>query len=276
MTTTKQQKIRVGLFAVVAGALFGIVLVVFAGLHFWQARSHYYIEFADTVYGLEKGADVHVNGIRVGTISAIGIAPDDLTKVRVTIEIREDAPVRADTKAILQYAGLTGLKVIDLRGGTLSAPPLAPGGVIPVGETALDRLEQRAERMVDESSELIASANEIVASTQQVVANLTELTDPKHLGEIVEQTRAAAANLAQVGASMRELIDENRAGLKASIAAIETAAKRTAELVDPAQVKAAVSDLRQASRSFKELAREVRQKPSRLFFSSPAPDRKLP
>lgn len=276
MTTTKQQKIRVGLFAVVAGALLGIVLVVFAGLHFWQSSSRYYIVFDDTVYGLEKGADVHVNGIRVGTVSAIGIASDNLQKVRVEIEIRDDAPVRTDTKAILQYAGLTGLKVIDLRGGSLSAPRLAAGGTIAVGETALDKLQQRAERMVDESTELISNANEIVASTQQVVTNLTELTDPKHLGEIVEQTRAAAASLAQVGGAMRGLIEDNRAGLRSSIAAIETAAKRTAELVDPTQVKAAVSDLRQASRSFKELAREVRQKPSRLFFGSPAPDRKLP
>lgn len=276
MTTTKQQKIRVGLFAVVAGALFGIVLVVFAGIHFWQSRATYYVVFDETVYGLEKGADVHVNGIRVGTVTAIGISHDDLTKVRVTIEIREDAPIRADTKAILQYAGLTGLKVIDLRGGTLSAPRLPPGGVIAVGETTLDRLEERAELMVDESTELISNANEIVASTQQVVTNLIEVTDPKHLGEIVEQTRAAAASLAQVGAAMHGLIEDNRASLESSIAAIETAARRTAELVDPAQVKAAVSDLRQASRSFKELARELRQKPSRLFFSSPAPDRKLP
>ncbi|MDB4958955.1 MAG: hypothetical protein JWO36_6524, partial [Myxococcales bacterium] len=32
----------------------------------------------------------------------------------------------------------------------------------------------------------------------------------------------------------------------------------------------------QASRSFKELARDVKAKPSRLLFSSPEGDRKLP
>jgi phospholipid/cholesterol/gamma-HCH transport system substrate-binding protein len=276
MTTTRQQKIRVGLFAVVAGALFGIVLVVFAGLHFWEDRSRYYIVFADSVYGLDKGADVFVNGIRVGTVTEIRIAPDDLKKVRVAIEIREDAPVRTDTKAILQRAGLTGLKVIDLREGSLGAPRLAAGGVIAVGETMLDKLQDRAEEMVAQTTELMANANEIVASTQRIVQNLTQVTDPEHLGEIVEQTRTAASNLAQVGVAMRTLIDDNRASLKSSIASIETAAKRTAELVDPTQVKAAISDLRQASRSFKELAREVRQKPSRLFFSNAAPDRKLP
>jgi hypothetical protein len=41
-------------------------------------------------------------------------------------------------------------------------------------------------------------------------------------------------------------------------------------------LRAAVFDLRDASRSFKELAREVRQKPSRLLFSTAPSERKLP
>ena len=41
-------------------------------------------------------------------------------------------------------------------------------------------------------------------------------------------------------------------------------------------LRAALADLRTASRSFKELSREVRQKPSRLLFSGEARDRKLP
>ena len=42
------------------------------------------------------------------------------------------------------------------------------------------------------------------------------------------------------------------------------------------QLRSAVFDLRQASRSFKELAREVRQRPSRLFFGDSQRERKLP
>jgi ABC-type transporter Mla subunit MlaD len=41
-------------------------------------------------------------------------------------------------------------------------------------------------------------------------------------------------------------------------------------------LRSAVFDLRQASRSFKELAREVRQRPSRLFFGDSQAERKLP
>ena len=41
-------------------------------------------------------------------------------------------------------------------------------------------------------------------------------------------------------------------------------------------LRAAVFDLRQASRSFKELARDVREQPSRLLFSDAPGERKLP
>jgi hypothetical protein len=37
-----------------------------------------------------------------------------------------------------------------------------------------------------------------------------------------------------------------------------------------------MSDLAQASRSFKDLVRDLRQSPSRLLFSKPPPERKLP
>jgi hypothetical protein len=47
-------------------------------------------------------------------------------------------------------------------------------------------------------------------------------------------------------------------------------------LVHDNQLRAALTDLRQASRSLKELSREVRQKPSRLLFSGTPKDRKLP
>jgi phospholipid/cholesterol/gamma-HCH transport system substrate-binding protein len=276
MTTSKQQKIRIGMFALATGILLGVVLVVFAGLHLWQDRARYYVEVTDSVYGLEAGADVHLNGIRVGKVGDIALSPTDLGTVRVAIDIDEDTPVRTDTRAILQFAGITGLKVIDLRGGSLAAARLPPGGVIPLGETTLDRLEKRAIAMVEESTELMKRANAIVERTEQIVANMTEITDPEAMTAIIAQTRVTAHNLAQASGALRGLIDENRAGLKSSIAAIELAAKRASEVVDGNQVRAAVADLRQASRSFKELAREVRQKPSRLFFGNSAPDRKLP
>src|SRR6185369_2191508 len=56
MTTTKQQKVRIGLFTIVTGVLVAVVLVTFGGVHFWKTRHRYYTELDSSVYGLEKGA----------------------------------------------------------------------------------------------------------------------------------------------------------------------------------------------------------------------------
>lgn len=276
MTTSKQQKIRIALFAIITGSLLAIVLTAFAGVHFWKDRIAYHVVFDRSVHGLDRGADVFFNGVRVGKVRKVAIEPSDVRLVRVDIEVNADTPIRANTKAILHFAGITGLKVIDLRDTTSEAPRLAANSRIPQGETLLDGLEEKGKRIVDQTVELMERANLLVAQAEQVAQNVSALTDPAQMGALVEQTKLTAANLARASSSLNGLVDDNRAALKASLASIELAARRTAELVDNGQLRSAVADLRQASRSFKELARDVRQKPSRLFFSNPAPDRKLP
>ena len=112
--------------------------------------------------------------------------------------------------------------------------------------------------------------------------------------------KTTSANLADASAGLKEMIGENRVGLRHSLASIEQSVTSARELMDnqivqlltnantlvtdmkgvvhdnQGAVKAAVADLRQASRSFKDVAREVRQKPSRLLYGASAGERKLP
>lgn len=293
---SKAQKIRVGVFAAVTGALLAIVVIVFAGLRFWEGQDTYRIVFDGTVMGLEKGAIVYLNGMRVGAVDAIEPAPDDLRKVRVTISVREGTPIHADTRAMLQFAGITGIKVIDLRDGTRASPRLAEGATIAQGETLIDRLEQQAATLTDQTDQLMRRAN-------QIVENLVVISDPKRFAgmeDVVREARTTAQNLAAASAALKGMVAENRATLRASIASIEETANAATAILDgevsqilvnagdfvselkgmvssnQTALRSAVFDLRQASRSFKELAREVRQRPSRLIFSSAPSERKLP
>ena len=285
--SSKAQNIRVGLFVAVIGLLLLIVLVTFAGMRFWEGRAHYRIVFTDSVMGLEKGARVFLNGMKVGTVEDIGVAPDDMRHVAVTIAVREGTPIRANTEALLQHAGITGLKVIDLRNGTTDAPFMPEGSTIAEGKTLLDRLENQAETLANQSAELMTRANKIVGQLEGV-------------DEIVASARMTADNLAQASGALKDMVGENRAALRNSLAAIEETAKSASTLLDghmsqlvanadslvtdvksvvhrnDTALRTAVFDLKQASRTFKELAREVRQRPSRLLFSEPAGERKLP
>lgn len=285
--SSKAQKVRVGLFVAITGLLLLVVLVTFAGMRFWEGRARYRIVFTGTVMGLEKGARVFLNGMKVGSVEDIRVAPDDMRHVEVTIAVREDTPIRANTEAMLQHAGITGLKVIDLRNGTTDAAVMPEGSTIAEGETLLDRLQDKAETLADQSAELMTRANKIVGQLEGV-------------DEIVASAKATADNLAQASAALKDMVGENRAAIRNSLAAIEDTAKSASTLLDghmsslvanadslvsdvksvvhrnDTALRTAVFDLKQASRTFKELAREVRQRPSRLLFSEPAGERKLP
>jgi phospholipid/cholesterol/gamma-HCH transport system substrate-binding protein len=260
-------------------------------VRFWDEQDRYRIVFDSSVIGLEPGAVVYLNGIRVGTVADVAVHKADLRKVDVAIDVDRGTPIRTDTHAMLQYAGITGLKVIDLRDGTASAAPLPPGSEIPAGVGLLDKLEARAQAIVDQSSELM---KRVSALTDNLIA-------------VTEPAKLAADNFAALSGSMREMVDENRAGLRQSLATLQSslaAIRQTAtgatqlldgqvaQLVTDASdavtalkklmtanegpLHAAVFDLREASRSLKDLARDVRQKPSRLLFSTAPAERKLP
>lgn len=265
---------RAGAFIIATLAIIAGVLVVFGGLKFWEGNLTYRVEITGSVLGLEKGAYVSLNGIRVGRVEEVTWDAHDLRKVVVTITVKEGTPVHTDTVAVLQHAGITGLKTIDLRGGKRTTPLLAEGGTIPQGESTFDVLESRAKALAEHSEQLMEKAN-------RIVDNVATITDPakfEGLEDIVASTRTITTNLARSTASLDAIIAENRTALKGLVGGAGTFMTRLQQLVSANEgpLRSAVYDLRQASRNFKELARDVRQRPSRLLYSSPPGERKLP
>jgi phospholipid/cholesterol/gamma-HCH transport system substrate-binding protein len=281
------QNVHVGLFVVITALLLVVVLATFAGIRFWDRRDHYRVELVGSVLGLERGALVYLNGTKVGTVEELAPSPKDLRNVEALIALDRGTPIHANTRATLQLAGITGLKVIDLRNGTTDSPRLPVGSTIVEGETVLDRLENRAETIADRVAELLERANRLA---QQLDG----------MDTVVDRARVAATNLADASSSLKSLVNENRSQLRLSLRAIEHTADSASSVLDgqvstlianaddfitglkgvvhrnDSAIRTAVFDLRQASRTFKDLAREVRQRPSRLLFSKPAPERDLP
>ncbi len=67
--------------------------------------------------GLLVGAAVLFNGIRVGEVTELSLAPDNPRRVNASIAVTSTTPVRPDTKVGLEFQGLTGVPVVALEGG---------------------------------------------------------------------------------------------------------------------------------------------------------------
>lgn len=111
-------------FAIVGAFVLATIIAVF-GFVYWLhntgglgPRKSYHVQFDGSVPGLLIGAGVLFNGIRVGEVTELALAPDSPRQVNATISVASNTPVRADTKVGLDFQGLTGVPVIALEGGT--------------------------------------------------------------------------------------------------------------------------------------------------------------
>ena len=114
-------------FVIVGAFVLAAILAVF-GFVYWLhntgglgARTEYHVQFEGSVPGLLVGAGVLFNGIRVGEVTGLALAPDDARRVNATISVAVGTPVRPDTKVGLEFQGLTGVPVVALEGGRLPA-----------------------------------------------------------------------------------------------------------------------------------------------------------
>jgi hypothetical protein len=80
--------------------------------------------FPAPVTGLPIGGQVLFNGIPIGNVSALDFDPENPKVVVATVRVKPNTPLRKDTKASLNFQGLTGVAYVDLNGGSLKAPLL--------------------------------------------------------------------------------------------------------------------------------------------------------
>jgi phospholipid/cholesterol/gamma-HCH transport system substrate-binding protein len=153
---TRAPYVLIGLFVLaVVAAGFGFVYWLHnsGGL---SERTVYQVRFENTVSGLLTGAAVLFNGIRVGEVTALDLDAADPQRVTATVAVATGTPVRADTKAGLDFQGLTGVPVVTLQGGSvpldrgagppgkppvLVADPLAGQSMTSTARDALRRLD---------------------------------------------------------------------------------------------------------------------------------------
>src|SRR5436190_18130191 len=111
-------------FAIIGAFVLAAMVAVF-GFVYWLnntgglgPRTIYHVQFDGAVPGLLVGAGVLFNGIRVGEVTELALAPDNPRRVNARISVASSTPVRPDTRVGLEFQGLTGVPVIAMEGGT--------------------------------------------------------------------------------------------------------------------------------------------------------------
>jgi phospholipid/cholesterol/gamma-HCH transport system substrate-binding protein len=258
---TRASYLIVGAFvlALIAGG-FGFAL--------WASRSalqddstYYYIYFNGAVTGLQNGSQVLLRGVPVGRVTDISIDEKDVELIQVTVALRPNTPIKTDTVAQLQMQGITGLSVVQLTGGTTSAPPLLPRpdkrrAVIPSRASSLERVFENVPEITASISALAMRANDLLNDeNRRALGNVFNNLDILMSGlaasrgdlekivrdapELIEAVTVLAVDLRKTAAQLTADVHRLSGESGQTAAALTKTAQRFATLADEVQALAA-------------------------------------
>jgi len=200
---TRANYVLIGAFTILIAAallLFGLWAAKYSSERTWQ---EYQVVFREAVTGLTVGSPVQYNGIAVGSITKLSLAPNDPRQVIARIRVESSTPIKTDTRAKLAITSLTGPTIIQLSGGTPQAPSLTSVDrreipVIQTAPSALQNITDTANRIVERMDQVLSDKN--VASISATLEHLETLSGSlasrdEGLQSLIVSARDAAKNL---------------------------------------------------------------------------------
>jgi phospholipid/cholesterol/gamma-HCH transport system substrate-binding protein len=261
------------------------------------SRNSYEIVFDSSVSGLRPAAPVHFNGIRVGEVSALKLDRTDPRKVIVTVAVNSTVPVRADTRASLEYQGLTGIASVAMTGGRMDAAPLvaqagAPPRMIAEGGQVqdlmtgakqimgrIDSIATRIDRLLGDNEQRLDQAIKDISKFTGVLSDRSGDVDSllSNAGQLAAKLNGMADKFDGVLESVRGFTgDKDNQGFMANASA---AAKSVRELADnlnkttPGTLReytALATDARRMVAEIERVVRNLERNPSQFLFGGAA------
>jgi phospholipid/cholesterol/gamma-HCH transport system substrate-binding protein len=165
------------------------------------------------VSGLQVGGNVLFNGIRVGEVTNLRLDPDNPRQVVALLAVNKATPIRSDTRVGLEFAGLTGVASVSLKGVSANTPLIEREE----GEPPTLRSDPSASQdMMQAAREVLNKAEEVITANQEALhqaindiatfsASLARNADS--VDSIVSDAKATMSNAKEATASARTLMD---------------------------------------------------------------------
>lgn len=192
---SKASRIRLGFFLSIGILLFLTFVFLTIGKKYLEKNDYYYIEYTESVSGLNVGNPVKMSGVEIGKVEDLSFAEDDVSKIIVKISVRKGIRIKSDAEAVVEVFGITGLKFIDILKGTNEAGLLQPGDKIKSGLSTIDMVTGKAD---DIARKMEIALNNIIAFTNN--------DNMDNVGNAVVTARELMSNL-------NTLILENRSNI---------------------------------------------------------------
>ena len=268
-----------------------VVILTFAAFSFayWLTKSYgeqvydtYYVHLTESVAGLNVDASVKYRGVDVGTITNIGINPENPEEVRLVLKVNRDTHIKTDTTAAISFYGITGLAFIELKGLDKDAPRLTIAGdsipVIPARPSTIKRVDQSLSQLAEKTAKTLENINrlfgdknlknveDLLIETRGLVTDLRSQLDDiqklTHKGLVMESKIIAAADKVSEASSSVKLMADNLDKNTADISQEMSTGMRNSF----SSLKQLLSDLDVLTISLQSTINDIKKSPGDLLF----------
>jgi phospholipid/cholesterol/gamma-HCH transport system substrate-binding protein len=279
----------VGLFVTVSFLLLAAVIIWIGASKFFQQGEMYVTFFGESVQGLNKDSEVKYQGVKVGLVEEIAIAPDNKTvAVYMIINLKDDLTEKV--VAQLTMTGITGLMFVNLEPRKPGEPDLSPKiefateyPVIPSKPSDISQIISGIREAVDEIKR--ADIDGTIKAIKDAAAGINNVVKGKDFRNILAKTDAAATylrnSLEKIDQSLAEgkldkvLVTAQNAfkdvgalveglGSEVGKSQIPETIKKVRLTVDDAKVL--MENLKQTSRTLDRLIERLYYRPSDVLF----------
>jgi phospholipid/cholesterol/gamma-HCH transport system substrate-binding protein len=301
---TKKPFFTVGLF-VILGIFIGVSVLVWVGAsRYFQKGTTYLTYFDESVQGLQIDSRVKYQGVDVGWVTRIGVAPDyRLVEVVMKIDFKGD--LMNNTVAKLEAAGITGIVFVGLERKRSEYAHLSPKiefptqyPVIPSVPSEIQKIFAGVNSVVEQAkqidfkgisdqvksttksletfiggpdvknimSSLAGAAQELDAVSKKVNALMDETG---RINEVLVEARGAIIDARKVIARVDKEVGSVNAGEIAGKAdlLLDNLTRRAQTVTTEVQITS--ENLRRASETLENLLDRLRADPSEIIFSEP-------
>jgi phospholipid/cholesterol/gamma-HCH transport system substrate-binding protein len=288
---------RLGVFVVIGMAVLAAFIIV-PVVNKMSTHTKTYVTFfrGESLQGLDQGAGVKFNGVSIGKVQKVSYYPEDINKMKVELSVTDQFPMKVDMFATTGTVGITGLKYIEISGGSNEAAILKPGGEIPSRASFMANISGKAEVLTEKVEILLNHVNilthpDSMQPVRVAMGNLAELTGdakdafremrtfiPKAgvmadtVQRAVEEALKAVQDIRSVTGTLKDVITDSDltliiARMDSTVASVKTLTEDLSMMVRQTQEDVSVSteNLREAMESANQLMRTLSENPSLLI-----------
>lgn len=295
----RAHEVKAGLFIAFSLVVLFAFLFAITGVDLWSEKVNYRARF-EYVGGIDIGSMVRLGGMDVGKVSGISFPNDGDSRIELLLEVKEDTPIRTDSKAGLTTIGLMGAVYVEITTGTPNSAVLPAGELIPSDDvTAFAQMAGPISEISDKLSELLVNINDLFNAENRenlsaTLANLNRLMEQNadNMNEVMSNMSLVSVQLNETLSYINGLVARSDTALSENMSVLKEVLDGTkglltnldqtmrdfdsALLANRGDYQDIIQNLNTLTHNIEEFSQTIKEQPWSLIRKNVPPERRLP